>query len=133
MSCAFNNLRIKIFKTKLKLNARSVLLMRHSYNGMLSDSLGEVIFSLLHFIAPSLNLMPCLSSWLEMIACLRYWGMREAIRAVISRREDKQGIQFKAGEINCCYENNEKFKEGSKVYKSCLKTYKSCLKLIFFF
>ena len=36
-----------------------------------------------HFIAPPLNLMPCLSSWLEIIACLHSQGTKEAIRAVI--------------------------------------------------
>ena len=44
-----------------------------------------------------LNLMPCLSSRLEIIACLHSQGRREAIRTEISRREDKRGIQFKAG------------------------------------
>ena len=49
---------------------------------------------LIDFIAPFLNLMPCLSSWLEIIACLHSRSMREAKSAVISRREDKQGIQL---------------------------------------
>ena len=53
---------------------------------------GSHSFLLKHFIAPSLNLIPCLSTWLEIIVCSHSWGMREAIRAVISRREDKQGI-----------------------------------------
>ena len=66
---------------------------------MLSDSLGEVIFTLLHFIAPSLNLMPCLSSWLEMIACLHYRGMREAIMAIISRREYSELVYMVVNEL----------------------------------
>ena len=73
--------------------------------GILCHSLGGevILFSLQHFITPSLNLMLCLSLWLEIIACLHFRGTREAKRAVISRREDKQGIQSKEGAINCGY------------------------------
>ena len=54
--------------------------VRMTVNGMLCHSLGEeAIFFFWALIAPSLNLMPCLSSWLEIIACLHSWGMREAI------------------------------------------------------
>ena len=45
---------------------------------------GSNFFSLEHFIAPSLNWMPCLSSWLEIISSLHSQGMREEIRVVIS-------------------------------------------------
>ena len=105
---------------------------------MLRHSLGgDVIFFLCStFFAPSLNLMPCLSSWLEIIACLHSRDTREAIRAVISRREDKPGIKFtrrsNKSELQCLNMHyNEWVRLYAPVYKSYLKTYKSCLKLIF--
>ena len=75
-------------------------ILRHSLRGEVNW------FSLQYFIAAYLNLMPILSSLLEIIACLHSRGTRKAIRAIISMREDKQGIKFKEGAINCCYENN---------------------------
>ena len=68
-------------------------------------------FSLQHFIAPSLNLMPCLSSWLEIIACLQSQG-------------NKGSNKIQYGPIQ---QNGSK--EESKVFKSFLKTYNFCLKL----
>ena len=60
---------------------------------MLRHALGrEVIyFSLQHFIAPFLKLMLCLSSWLDIIACLPSRCRREAIRAVIVPYPQLQG------------------------------------------
>ena len=51
--------------------------------------------------APALNLMPCLSSLLEIIALVASLVPCECHQAIISSQEDKQVIKFKAGAIKC--------------------------------
>ena len=98
--------KCKKYQSRNKLTAGLHHMKEDHWNGMLPHSLGgEIHFFFEAFFALSLNLMPYLSTWLEIVACLHSRGTREAIRPAISRKEDKEGIQFKVGAINCCYEN----------------------------
>ena len=64
---------------------------------------GVTFHSLLHFIAPALDLLACLLSWLEITACLHSWRTREAIKAAISRREGKQANIYSEWSYNTIF------------------------------